>query len=127
MKALIIFLILMTGFATSTFAAEAEIVLKAPIDDSKDADMQGIALTKKNKLQYLMRDCPVIGNTESGIYHMPGQTHYQRMLVINKCAKKGSCKDNRRCFDDESEAQATEYCSKKSGCRKYKKSTAVLK
>lgn len=127
MKAILLFLFLMTSAAQIGFAAEAEVAIRAPIDDSKDADMEGIAWTKKHKLQYIMRDCPVIGNTESGIYHMPGQPHYQRMLVVNKCAKKGKCKDNRRCFEDESEASATEYCSKKGGCRKYKKSTATLK
>lgn len=127
MKTLMFFLFLMTGFSQITFAAEADVAIKAPIDDSKDADMIGIETAKKKKLQYLMRDCPVIGNTESGIYHMPGQPHYQRMLVVNKCAKKGTCKDNRRCFEDESEALSTDYCSKKGGCRKYKKSTATLK
>lgn len=127
MKALIVFLFVMTGFVTVTFAAEAETAIKAQIDDSKDADMVGIATAKKHKLQYLMRDCPVIGNTESGIYHMPGQLNYKRMLVVNKCAKKGKCKDNRRCFDDEAEAKATDYCAKNAECRKYKKSTATLK
>lgn len=127
MKALFILIIALTGFNAFAHEVEEPVALKAPIDDSKDADMIGIKLAKSKKLTYLMRDCPVVGNTESGIYHMPGQTHYQRMLVVNKCAVKGKCKDNRRCFESEAEALSTDYCAKASSCRKYKKSNATLK
>jgi hypothetical protein len=126
MKFVIILLMTISVFVNVAYA-EADGTLRAPMDDTKDADYIGIAHTKKHKLQYIMRDCPVVGNTTSGIYHMPGQPNYKQMLIVNKCATKGSCKDNRRCFDDEAEAIATQFCSKKGGCRPYKKSNAVLK
>lgn len=124
---LVIILIMALSSVINVAYAEDDVAIKAPIDDAKDADVIGIAHTKKHKLQYIMRDCPVVGNTTSGIYHMPGQPNYKQMLIVNKCATKGKCKDNRRCFEDEAEALATEFCSKKGGCRPYKKSNAVLK
>lgn len=108
-------------FSDKIIAAESFAKLKAPINDAKDADAIGIELAQKKKNQYLMRDCPVVGNTQSGIYHLPGQPNYKSMLVVNKCAKKGKCTDNRRCFDSEAEALETEVCVKNT-CRKYKKS-----
>ena len=48
---------------------------------------------------YSPQECPVIGNTDSSIYHTAGQKFYARMLRKNK---KG---DNRRCFKSEEEAR----------------------
>lgn len=49
------------------------------------------------------KECPVIGNKDSGIYHMPGGTHYHRMLQENMQ------KDNRVCFPNEQAAKAAGY------------------
>lgn len=47
---------------------------------------------------YTPKECPVVGNTKSYIYHVPGGSFYSMMLQKNK---KG---DNRKCFFSESEA-----------------------
>ena len=51
------------------------------------------------QLLYTQEQCPVIGNTKTGIYHVPGGNFYQRMLVLNKDRK-----ENRRCFKNQNEA-----------------------
>jgi hypothetical protein len=58
--------------------------------------------------EYRRVDCPVVGNTQTGIYHTPGQPNYRQMLVVNKAVSTGA-KDNRRCFDNEDEAKETDY------------------
>lgn len=72
--------------------AEEDVQLHSPINEATDMDVVGIKLSKQKKLVYLMRDCPVVGNTESGIYHLPNQPNYQQMLVVNKCGKKRDVK-----------------------------------
>ena len=62
---------------------------------------------------YTPDECPVVGNTESGIYHVPGGLHYSEMLRENKDVKEGKKKDNRQCF-------GTEQDAKKAGYRKSK-------
>lgn len=52
---------------------------------------------------YSPESCPVVGNTNSYIYHVPGGQFYQRMLIKNKG------RDNRRCFNTESEAVKNGY------------------
>jgi hypothetical protein len=52
-------------------------------------------------------ECPVVGNTESKIYHVPGGLYYERMLVRN------SGGDNRRCFGNESEAESAGFRASK--------------
>lgn len=57
--------------------------------------LSGIAYGK----DFTAKECPVVGNTNSMIYHVPGQKYYDRMLIRNKG------KDNRRCFQTEEEAK----------------------
>lgn len=52
---------------------------------------------------YTPEECPVVGNTDSKIYHVPGGMSYSKMLRQNK---KG---DNRQCFKSEKEAIAAGY------------------
>lgn len=47
---------------------------------------------------YTKEECPVVGNIQSQIYHVPGGRFYKMMLQKNKRA------DNRRCFQTQSEA-----------------------
>lgn len=109
MKSLLI--IAFTLFTASLSFAKPEtkpVNKRLVIVDSKDVEMKGIEFAKKNKNAYIMRDCPVIGNKDSGLYHLPHQPNYNQMLVINKCADKGKCQDNRQCFDTVEEALATD-------------------
>lgn len=78
------------------------------LEAAKDPEQQWIAsAAKANK--YMRQDCPVVGNTQSNIYHMPGQPNYRMMLVVNKCVAKKTCKDNRKCFEHEGEAKAAGF------------------
>ena len=52
---------------------------------------------------YTPQQCPVVGNTNSRIYHTPGGRHYRQMLQENK---RG---DNRVCFRTEEAAKAAGY------------------
>ena len=52
---------------------------------------------------YRPQECPVIGNTNSSIFHVPGQKSYAKMLRKNK---RG---DNRRCFKTEDEAKLASF------------------
>ena len=56
------------------------------------------------KPAYAPNECPVVGNTNSRIYHVPGGQFYERMLVLNADGR-----DNRRCFASETEAQKEGY------------------
>lgn len=47
---------------------------------------------------YSPKECPVVGNTQSTIYHVPGGQFYGQML------KKNENGDNRKCFQSEQEA-----------------------
>lgn len=47
---------------------------------------------------YTPTECPVVGNTKSKIYHIPGKKSYAKMLRQNKAG------DNRKCFKTENEA-----------------------
>lgn len=58
---------------------------------------------------YTPDECPVVGNTESGIYHVPGGLNYRRMLVENKDVKQGKRRDNRKCFRTEEDAKKDGY------------------
>ena len=48
-------------------------------------------------------ECPVVGNTNSHIYHVPGGRNYAKMLRQNKGG------DNRKCFKTEDEAKRGGY------------------
>jgi hypothetical protein len=48
---------------------------------------------------YSPQECPVVGNTHSGIYHTAGGHSYAKMLRLNHSG------DNRRCFKSTQEAQ----------------------
>jgi hypothetical protein len=52
---------------------------------------------------YTPQECPIVGNKNSGIYHVPGGRHYLKMLRKNK---RG---DNRDCFQNEAAAKAAGY------------------
>lgn len=56
------------------------------------------------RLSYEPDECPVVGNTKSQIYHLPGTSHYREMLIVN-----GDGRDNRLCFADEFAAQEAGY------------------
>lgn len=53
---------------------------------------------------YRPAECPVVANTQSGIYHTPENMHYRMMLKQNK-----NKKDNRKCFRTERDARAAGY------------------
>ena len=55
---------------------------------------------------YIPAECPVVVNTESGIYHTRRSANYRMMLLENK--GKGM-KDNRKCFKTELEAKTAGY------------------
>lgn len=52
---------------------------------------------------YTPTNCPVVGNTNSYIYHVPGGSHYAKMLRQNRYS------DNRKCFKTEQEAENAGY------------------
>lgn len=54
---------------------------------------------------YTSTECPVVANTESGIYHTPGSLHYRMMLKQNKNKKR----DNRKCFRTKTDAKVAGY------------------
>ncbi len=47
---------------------------------------------------YTEKECPIVGNTKTGIYHIPRGQFYIRML------KKNQKLDKRKCFQNEKEA-----------------------
>lgn len=60
------------------------------------------------------KDCPVVGNRQTHIYHVPGDRNYDQMLQENT-----SKKDNRACFKSVEEAEAAGYRKSKSGGKKW--------
>jgi hypothetical protein len=48
---------------------------------------------------YSPTECPVVGNIDSKIFHVPGGKSYAKMLRKNKG------KDNRKCFKTEKQAE----------------------
>jgi hypothetical protein len=52
---------------------------------------------------YTPEECPVIGNTHSHIFHVPGGRSYAKMLRQNKQG------DNRQCFQSEAAAEKAGY------------------
>lgn len=52
---------------------------------------------------YSPQECPVVGNLNSNIYHVPGGRSYAKML------RENSSGDNRKCFKTEQEAQKAGY------------------
>ena len=57
------------------------------------------------------KECPVVGNSETFIYHLPGDRNYGQMLQENKEKKK----DNRLCFKSHLEAEKAGYSRSRSG------------
>ncbi|HXF66307.1 MAG TPA: hypothetical protein VNK67_06400 [Burkholderiales bacterium] len=53
---------------------------------------------------YTRRECPVIGNSRSMIYHTPASDSYRRLLQANRRGE-----DHRVCFRSEKEARAAGY------------------
>lgn len=65
--------------------------------------------------QYVVsKECPVIGNSKTSIYHIPGDRIYGKMLRENK-----EKKDNRVCFQSASEAETAGYRRSKSDRKKF--------
>jgi hypothetical protein len=59
------------------------------------------------------KECPVVGNSETHIYHLPGDRNYGQMLQENN-----EKKDNRVCFKSRVEAEKAGYRRSRSGRRK---------
>lgn len=57
------------------------------------------------------KECPVVGNPETLIYHLPGDRNYEQMLQENKEKKK----DNRVCFKSRLEAEKAGYSRSRAG------------
>lgn len=57
------------------------------------------------------KECPLVGNSETYIYHLPGDPNYGQMLQENKEKKK----DNRVCFKSRVEAEKAGYIRSQSG------------
>ena len=105
MKFAIFLSAILFGYIFPAGAGEVEVPGKtSPVD----LDQQAIAFTEKHPGQYVMRDCPIVGNRETGLYHRPGQPNYRQMLIINKGVRRGQLRDNRECFDSTDEAEATD-------------------
>ena len=56
-------------------------------------------------------ECPVVGNSDTHIYHLPGDRNYGQMLEENKDRKK----DNRVCSKSRVEAEKAGYRRSRSG------------
>ena len=56
------------------------------------------------------KECPIVGNSETYIYHLPGDRNYGQMLQENKVKK-----DNRVCFKLRVEAEKAGYRRSRSG------------
>ena len=56
-------------------------------------------------------ECPVVGNSKTHIYHLPGDPNYGPMLEENKDKKK----DNRVCFKSRVEAEKAGYRRSRTG------------
>lgn len=54
-------------------------------------------------------NCPVVGNSKTHIYHIPGDPNYGEMVEEN------IGKDNRVCFQSQSEAKDAGYRRSRSG------------
>jgi len=61
---------------------------------------QIVRCNDSKKLQYTETCCPIIGNTDSNIFHVPGGQYYKMML------KKNKTYENRKCFSNKSEAKS---------------------
>ena len=59
---------------------------------------------------YTEKECPIVGNSETHIYHLPGDRNYGQMLKENK-----KMKDNRVCFKLRVEAEKAGYRRSRSG------------
>ena len=58
---------------------------------------------------YTYEECPVVGNSETHVYHVPGDPNYRQMLQENKKT------DNRVCFKSRGEAEKAGYRRSRSG------------
>ena len=62
--------------------------------------------------QYFTKnECPVVANSKTHIYHLPGDRNYGQMLEENKDKKK----DNRVCFQSKIEAEKAGYRRSRAG------------
>jgi hypothetical protein len=57
------------------------------------------------------KECPVVGNSETHIYHLPGDRNYGQMLEENM----GKKKNTRVCFKSRVEAESADYRRSRAG------------
>lgn len=67
----------------------------------------------RNQSRSFAKNCPVVGNSNTRIYHVPGDRNYGQMLEENTRT------DNRVCFQSTSEAENAGYQRSRSGSRKW--------
>jgi hypothetical protein len=79
----------------------------------KRTEQQGARQTERQGTgQYVTEnECPVVGNSETHIYHLPGDRNYGQMLEENKEKKK----NNRFCFKSPVEAEKAGYRRSRAG------------
>ena len=80
---------------------------------AKQSERQG---TKQSEWQgtgqyFTESECPVVGNSETHIYHLPGYRNYGQMLEENIDKKK----NNRVCFKSRVEAEKAGYRRSRAG------------
>jgi hypothetical protein len=74
-------------------------------EETKQSERQGTG-------QYFTEnECPVVGNSETHIYHLPGDRNYGQMIEENKDRKK----NNRVCFKSRVEAENAGYRRSRAG------------
>ncbi len=83
------------------------LVLSASSVACEPTERQGTGQSERQGTgQYFTEnECPVTGNSETHIYHLPGDRNYGQMLEENKDKKK----DNRVCFKSRVEAEKAGY------------------
>ncbi len=83
------------------------LVLSAILVACEQTEQQGTRQTERQGTgeYFTENECPVVGNSETHIYHLPGGRNYGQMLEENKDKKK----DNRVCFKSRVEAEKAGY------------------
>ena len=89
------------------------LVLGASAIACEQTEQQGARQSERQGTgQYLTEnECPVVGNAETHIYHLPGDRNYGQMIEENKDKKK----NNRVCFKSRVEAEKAGYRRSRAG------------
>jgi hypothetical protein len=92
------------------------LVLGASTVACEQTEQQGARQSERQGTgQYFTeKECPVVGNSETHIYHLPGDRNYGQMLEENKDKKE----NNRVCFESRAEAEKAGYRRSRAGKRK---------